>query len=359
PPAYAIMNPQLKECEYPFKALAGVGVALMLIRYLGRVWEHPIDPASYFWAAVGSIADKVPMTGLNRIIVRHVMQNFDAVQDETIEFLLRNYKRINTITDVFNFIQYTARVTANGREANGQHTALRFILQISDAKATLFEDLEKQKKTWEGELNRVFSFLDTLGTDFIGNYFVYYDDEDAIPYPLLGTAATYIVNKLGIPTIMLKHHNGNTVCEGRCGEGFNIVNAFSSCKAHLKQFGGHPKAAGFTMNPGYYDAFIECFNDYLVQNWIAPNLNECNWEVEADLEDLSAENWNKLELLLPWGQMNSEPVIKISNVNRNKLAESLSIDHAGVDIPSTGNGDAVVLWKNSGMIKVLHWQEHS
>ncbi|GAB1468384.1 hypothetical protein MASR2M64_11030 [Candidatus Cloacimonadota bacterium] len=359
PPAYAMMNPQLKECEYPFKALAGVGVALMLIRYLGRVWEHPIDPASYFWAAVGSIADKVPMTGLNRIIVRHVMQNFDAVQDETIEFLLRNYKRINTITDVFNFIQYTARVIANGREANGQHTALRFILQISDAKATLFEDLEKQKKTWEGELNRVFSFLDTLGTDFIGNYFVYYDDEDAIPYPLLGTAATYIVNKLGIPTIMLKHHNGNTVCEGRCGEGFNIVNAFSSCKAHLKQFGGHPKAAGFTMNPGYYDAFIECFNDYLVQNWIAPNLNECNWEVEADLEDLSAENWNKLELLLPWGQMNSEPVIKISNVNRNKLAESLSIDHAGVDIPSTGNGDAVVLWKNSGMIKVLHWQEHS
>ncbi|MDD2229396.1 MAG: DHH family phosphoesterase [Candidatus Cloacimonetes bacterium] len=359
PSAYTIMNPQLKECQYPFKPLAGVGVALMLVRYLGRVWEHPIDPASYFWAAVGSIADKVPMIGINRIIVRHAMENFSEVQDETVEFLLRNYKRMNTFTDIFNFMQYTARMIANGREANGQHTALRFILQISDAKAKLFQDLEKQRNVWEGELNRVFSFLDTLSAGFIGNYFVYFDDDDVIPYSLLGTAATYIVNKLRIPTIMLKHHNGDTVCEGRCSDGFNIVNAFSHCKSHLKQFGGHPKAAGFTMNPAQYDAFLECFNDYLVQNWITADSDEFAWEVEVKLDEITTDNWSRLEVLLPWGQMNSEPLIKICNVSRRRLADSLCIDHAGVDIPHTGTGDAVALWKSSGMIKVLHWQEHS
>jgi len=146
PPAFTIMNPQLPECQYPFKQLAGVGVVLMLIRYLGRLWNHPVDPASYFWTAVGSIADKVPMVGLNRILVRYVLEHFDEVQDETVTFLLRNYNRINTMSDIFNFLQYTSHLIANGREANGQHTAMRFILQLSEAKAKLFEDLESQKK---------------------------------------------------------------------------------------------------------------------------------------------------------------------------------------------------------------------
>ncbi len=359
PEAYTIMNPQLNSCQYPFKSLAGVGVVLMLIRYLGRIWEHPVDPASYFWAAVGSIADKVPMVGLNRIIVRHVLENFNMVHDETVEFLMRNYSRMNSLSDVYSFVLYTSRLIANGREANGQHTALRFILQLSDAKAKLFQDLEKQKNTWEGELNRVFGFLDSLSADFVGSYFVYYDDEDVIPYSLLGTAATYIVNKLRIPTIMLKFHNGDTVCEGRCGEGFNMVDSFSNCKAYLKQFGGHPKAAGFTMAPANYDAFLECFNAFLVQNWNALPANEFSWDAEAEIEDLTVDCWNKLEVLLPWGQMNSEPILLLRNVNRNQLVENINLDHSGVEVPHTGSGDAVVIWKGASMIRVLHWQEHT
>mgnify|MGYP000886282630 CR=1 FL=1 len=357
PDAYTIMNPQLSYCRYPFKSLAGVGVALMLIRYLSKVWEHPIDPASYFWTAVGSLADKVPMVGLNRIIVRHVLENFSEVQDETVEFLLRNYNRVSSKTDVYNFLQYTSRLIANGREADGQHTAMRFILQLSDAKAKLFQDLEKQKNTWEGELNRVFGFLDALSADFVGSYFVYYDDEDVIPYSLLGTAATYIVNKLHIPTIMLKHHNGDTVCEGRCGEGFNMVDSFSHCKAHLKQFGGHPKAAGFTMNPVNYDAFLECFNAFLVQNWKVNEEQVQHWDAEANLEDLNEDNWKKIELLLPWGQMNSEPILKLKQVNWARLIETLSLDHSGVEIPHYGTGDAIILWKSASVVRVLSWQE--
>ncbi len=359
PDAYTIMNPQLSYCQYPFKQLAGVGVVLMLIRYLSKIWEHPIDPASYFWTAVGSLADKVPMIGLNRIIVRHVLDHFSEVQDETVDFLLRNYNRVSSKTDIFNFLQYTSRLIANGREADGQHTAFRFILQLSDAKAKLFQDLERQKNDWEGELNRVFAFLDALSTDFVGSYFVYYDDEDVIPYSLLGTAATYIVNKLHIPTIMLKHHNGDTVCEGRCGEGFNMVDSFSHCKAHLKQFGGHPKAAGFTMHPEQYDAFLECFNSFLVANW-QKNANEVpQWEAEVNLMDLNESNWQKIELLLPWGQMNSEPILKVRQVSRANLMEAFSLDHSGVDVPHQGIGDAIVLWKSTAVIRVLSWQESS
>jgi hypothetical protein len=102
-------------------------------------------------------------------------------------------------------------------------------------KQIFFRSWENQKNKWDSDLNRVFNFLDTLAADFVGNWFVYYDDEDIIPYPLLGTAATYILNKLNIPTLLLKSHNGDTVCEGRCSEGFNIMDAFTHCKKYLKQ----------------------------------------------------------------------------------------------------------------------------
>ncbi len=357
PRAYAIVNPQLPDCLYPFKALSGVGVALMLIRYLGRLLEHPVPPSSYFWTAVGSIADKVPMTGLNRILVRHVFRNWDEMRDPSVEFLLRNNNRISSDTDIFNFIQNTARFIANGREENGQHTAMRFLLQMGKVKAELFLDMEAQKQQWDRDLNRIFSFLDSITAGFEGHGFVYFDDEGVVPYSLLGTAATYILNKLGLPTIMLKLHNGNIVCEGRCGEGFNMVDAFRNCKAHLKQFGGHVKAAGFTLEPGNYDAFLECYSEYLASHDPGEKPTEISAEASAQLSELTSLAWRGLELLLPFGQQNPEPTFELKGVSLEDLQRQFSLEHSGVSVPAGKAGTAVVAWKGPQTMRILAFTE--
>ncbi len=354
PNAYAILNPHLPNCEYPYKSLAGVGVALMLIRYLSKTWDHPISDACYLWTAVGSIADKVPMTGLNRIIVRHVIKNFHNIQDNTIDFLLRNYRRVDTETDIFNFLSYTARIIANGREADGEHTAMRFILQLSDAKAKLFEELEFQRSNWESDLNRVFLFLDTLSAGFVGNYFVYFDDDDVIPYHLMGTASSFIVNRLGIPAIMLKYHNGKMVCEGRCDDGFNMVHAFNHCREHLIQFGGHVKAAGFTMLPESYDAFLECYNGYVMENFKNDKAEkEHGYDTEAKLSELTPHCWEKLEYMLPWGQMNSEPQLLLRGVSAKDFNPYWNFDYSGLKLPEEGEFDIIALWKNPNQLKII------
>lgn len=357
PHAYAILNPQLPECRYPFKSLAGVGVVLMLIRHLGKVLEHPVPPASYFWAAVGSIADKVPMTGLNRIIVRHVFEHWEEMQDSSVEFLLRNNHRVSSYTDIFNFLQNTARLIANGREDGGQHTAMRFLLQVGDAKAELFQDMEMQKRKWDSELNHIFRFLDSIAAGFEGNSFVYFDDDSMIPYSLLGTAATYILNKLTVPTIILKLHNEHIVCEGRCGEGFNMVDAFRCCKEHLKQFGGHVKAAGFTLDPAHYDAFLECYSGYISATLSseAPSA-EPIVDANAEYSELNAQTWAALELLLPFGQQNPEPVISLREVNIDDLQLNFTVEFGGVSIPSGKTGNAIVHWKNPQTIRILSFQ---
>jgi single-stranded-DNA-specific exonuclease len=171
--------------------------------------------------------------------------------------------------------------------------------------------------------------LDTLAADFVGNWFVYYDDEDIIPYPLLGTAATYILNKLNIPTLLLKSHNGDTVCEGRCSEGFNIMDAFTHCKKYLKQFGGHPKAAGFTMQQENYDTFLDCFNNFLLKHFHPSHTASTKYDAVVAAKDINRENWQKLEILLPWGQLNPEPTLLIRNTSKAEIMNYVALDNSG------------------------------
>ncbi len=360
PEAFAIVNPQLPYCQYPFKALAGVGVTLMLIRYLGRILEHQVPLSSYFWTAVGSISDKVPMTGLNRIVVRQVIEHWDELQDPSVEFLLRNHNRVANAMDIFNFMQATARLLANGREEKGQHMALRFLLERGDTKAQLFQNLEQLKNQWESELNHIFGFLDTITAGFMGNAFIYFDDEGVIPYALLGTACTYILGKLGIPIILLKAHNGDIVCEGRCGEGFNMVEAFRYCKTHLKQYGGHVKAAGFTLEPANYDGFLECYNEYLAsQQALLIKAHEPGPDAVLPLSTLHETNWRQLELLLPFGQQNPEPRLLIPETSLEELQAAFSLDSASLALPPSGKVDVHIHWKAPATLRVLAFEESS
>lgn len=354
PDAYGIMNPRLENCRYPFKDLAGVGVALMLIRYLGELLEHEVDESAYFWTAVGSIADKVPMVGLNRVIVRHVIDNWPRMRDASIEFLMRNFRRISDDMDVFDFISNTSRLIANGREEGGQHLAMRFMLQMGDEKARLFQALEREKKHWESELNRIFGYLDTIISDFEARAFIYYDDEDVIPYNFLGTASTYVVSSLNIPAIMIKSHNGKMVCEGRCPDGLNMVDAFTHCKEHLIQYGGHAKAAGFSMEPESYDDFLSCFNDYLDQN-LQPLEQVPRFEVDAVIrpEELHYANWQLMQKLLPYGMQNAEPLLLARDVNVNALMAKLTLEYNNISLPRGEKIDMVFYWKSRQSVRVM------
>lgn len=357
PDAYAILNPQLPHSQYPFKMIAGVGVVLMLIRYLSKLLEHPVEPSLYFWTAIGSIADKVPMTGVNRLIVRHVIDNWDSVRDNTIDFLLRNYNRISSVSDKCGFMQYCCRLIANGREQDGEHVAMKFLLELSDEKVRLFQLLEEEKNNWELALNNVFKLIDTLLEDYDGQAFIYYDDEDLIPYSLLGTAATYVVNNLNIPTIFLKNRHNVMVCEGRCNNSFNIMEAFNYCKDSLIQYGGHVKAAGFTMLPENYNNFIDLFHEYL-------KLHEESTKpttviaIDAVLSSSVLTNriWHELDLIMPYGQENPEPVLVITDVNLELLSDRFSLDSNSIHLPQEGKWDVALQLKGSNLIKLLDYQ---
>ncbi|MDD3633486.1 MAG: DHH family phosphoesterase [Candidatus Cloacimonetes bacterium] len=360
PNAYTIINPHLSYNKYPYKMLAGAGVVLLLIRYLARELEYNITPDYYFWTAVGSIADRVPMTEVNRIIVRYAFQHWKELNDSTVEFLLPYYSPIETYTDIYNFIQYLTRLLSNGREENGQNAALRFLIDTNEKKEELFRHLELLKNQSEAELYKVYNFLDTLTTGFESNVFIYFDDEDIIPYHLLGAAASYIAEKFSVPTLILRLHNSEIVCEGRCAEGFNLVEAFTACKKQLKQYGGHAKAAGFSLEPDKYDSFLECFHQYLDEN--SPESVE-NPQIEPDavvsLDELNERNWLSLELLLPYGEGNPKPCFLIKDTSLMDLQSKFQVDINGFNFPNHIKGNVLVNWIAPQVLRILSFTEAS
>jgi len=360
PNANTIINPHLPYSKYPYKMLAGVGVVLMLIRFLSRELEYDITPDYYFWTAVGSIADRVPMTEVNRIIVRYAFQHWKEINNDTIEFLLPYYGPTETYTDIYALIQYLVRLLSNGREENGENAALRFLIKTDGEKEELFYKLESLKNQSETELAKVYNFLDTLTTGFEGNAFIYLDDEDIIPYHLLGAAASYIAGKFSVPTLIMKLYKSEIVCESRCTEGFNLVEAFTACKEHLKQYGGHAKAAGFSLEPEKYDSFLECFHQYLDENCPEP---VTNLKIEPDavvsLEELNEQNWLSLELLLPYGEDHPEPCFLIKDTTLMGLQSKFQVDINGFNFPDNIKGDVLVSWISPRVLKVLSFTETS
>jgi single-stranded-DNA-specific exonuclease len=120
----------------------------------------------------------------------------------------------------------------------------------------------------------------------------------------------------------------------------------------LKQFGGHVKAAGFTMDPAEYDHFLECFNEYLTENFIAPELDApLLYDAECTLDELNIENWQKVESLLPWGQQNPEPVLLVKGVSYSDFT-AFGIDNGSEHLPRDNKVECLIMWRSQNQIRI-------
>ncbi|MBN2829593.1 MAG: DHH family phosphoesterase [Candidatus Cloacimonetes bacterium] len=338
PHCEAVINPKQKECKYPFDMLAGVGVTLMLIRQIFRYCKSNKIIASepgldfYFWTAVGSISDKVPLISVNRIIVKHVIDNFEKLNYPHINALKSTFGQIDTVNNKLEFLIFAGKIIMNGRDVNGNHLAMDFLLSADDEVEQYLQELIEQKEDNEKAALEVIDFVESIIKDYEGEGFIYFDDENRIPYPMLGMAASHTSSKLKIPALFLSRQNDVIVCEGRCGSGFSILEAFSYCSDSLIQFGGHVKAAGFTMEPQKINEFIFQFNSFLqiTQDSIVEN-KVLKIDTKITIEELTDEFWHKLQTLQPFGMGNPEPIMQMTTT-RKEIAKR-GFKTTGSDLP--------------------------
>lgn len=317
PPAYAVVNPKQPDCEYPFKMLAGVTVTYFLIKQIAAKLESEINLSYLFWTVVGTIADKVPLVGVNRIITREVLENWFSYNDPSIEVMKSYFIAPVDFEKRMSILKFIGKILSNGRLPSGKNLALSFLLASTAEKEVIIDKLIRQQRDHEYKLNNLNEFLNLQITAPQESYLIFEDADDIVEIHLMGYTASILAKKFMIPVVVLKERENVISGEGRCTDGFNLVEAFNYCREFLIQFGGHKKAAGFTIEKAQIDAFIRKFSEF-VKTKIGDI--EYNRMIKIDAV-FSMDEMEKLEnylqsehfLLQPFGQGNSKPKFLVKN----------------------------------------------
>ena len=255
PEAFAVVNPKQKDCKYPGEMLAGVGVAYLLVLQIAEILSYQIEEKYLFWVAVGTVADKVPLIGVNRIFLKEVLNKWFMFKCESFQALKPYMIPALNYNKRIRIIKFISRLLANGREANGTNLSLYFLIASMEEKKVILQKLVQKQRENEIKLNTMSEYLRSSVPVAAKNCIIFLDKEDKIESNLLGFSASQLSSRYLIPVIFLKYKNDIIIGEGRCTDGFNLMEAFSYCKKSLIQFGGHIKAAGFTARKDHLSLF--------------------------------------------------------------------------------------------------------
>jgi single-stranded-DNA-specific exonuclease len=265
PAAVAIVNPHRADCPYPFKHLAGAGVALKLAQALVDRRLEPsararLEPALLQLAALGTVSDVMPLEGENRAIVRHGLRALNERPIAGLSALIRSAGLSRPWIEAEDIaFRLGPRLNAAGRISEA--TITQRLLATNDPAeaetlAAKLEALNDERRDLAG------AALDDARAG-LGIH------AGVLP-PALVVRSTYAAGVLGLVAVRLVEETGRTVVvleqtDGlsrgsvRAPAGVSAIEAVTACGHHLIRFGGHKGAAGFAIDAAKIDAFSAAF----------------------------------------------------------------------------------------------------
>ncbi|MBI3473172.1 MAG: single-stranded-DNA-specific exonuclease RecJ [Candidatus Solibacter usitatus] len=353
PPALAVLNPNQPGCPYPEKNLCGVGVAFKLVQALLDTLPWPKEKVTRTLnsflklVAIGTVADVVPLTGENRIIVRHGLDGLDNVKNPGLRALL----------DVAGFAAGTApsagqvafrvapRINAAGRMDTANDVIEMFLTADAARARQLAEQLHVlNTERQEAEQAIVRAILEECARVPVtgGDYALVFSSLDW-HRGVLGIVASRLVERFNRPTFVLGHDaEGLAQGSGRSIPAFHLLDALESMPDFFLKFGGHAHAAGLTMSSDRVEAFREEFNRY-ASSRLAPEdlLPTLSIDAEIALPELNDRTVTELLSLAPFGHGNPMPVLVSRGVEIGAAPTLMKEKHFRV--PVVQNRRALVL----------------
>ena len=313
PHAYALINPKLSGCTYPYKMLAGVGVAYKLVQALWKAGlRHPFQGRDLLdMVALGTVSDMAPLDGENRVLVKF---GIDAMNLQSVRPGLRALIEAAGVTGPIDCrkLGYTLgpRINSAGRIDDAVR-AYQLLLCDDDeaarAMAVELNDLNTRRRGIQGEMEaRAEELVRTSGK--AAGRIIVLDGED-FPAGLVGLVAGRLVERFGRPVLLLER--GEESCRGsaRSVAGFSILDALTECGDLFVKYGGHAMAAGFTLHherlPELEARLLAIAARDLTDEMLEPRLV---YEAELPLGSQSFELLDQVRLLEPFGQGNPEPL---------------------------------------------------
>ncbi|MCL7746942.1 single-stranded-DNA-specific exonuclease RecJ [Halalkalibacter alkaliphilus] len=339
PDAYAIINPKKPGCPYPFKGLAGVGVALKVAHaLLGRVPSEWLDIA-----VIGTVADLVPLVDENRLLV---MEGLHVLQSTNKPGLIALKKKCGIDSQVVQAdhvgFGIGPRINAVGRLDSADpavHLLLAETQEEAEHLATEIDYLNKERQTVVKEITEAAVTVveeqyppDKNDVLVIGG--------EGWNAGVIGIVASRLVERYYRPTIVLSIDREKGVAKGsaRSIEGFDMFAELSKSRDILPHFGGHPMAAGLTMNVEDLDLLRTRLNEQakvvLTEEDFKP---VTSIDLVATVDEISVSVIKQLDQLAPFGVSNPTPKVLLQDVQLDQMRK-IGSDSNHLKVGFSGNG---------------------
>lgn len=321
PQALAVINPKKPGCPYPYKHLAGVGVAFKLAHaILDRLPEELLE-----FAALGTVADLMPLTGENRLIVK---QGLLRMQDST----YAGFRSLIGVSGIDNKevtashigFSLAPRINASGRlEAADIAVKLLTTSDEKEAEQIAFEldMLNKERQLIVEEMvKEAFVLAEQQQAKGLDKVIVVAKEQWNVG--VVGIVASKIVEKFYRPTLVLSIDPQTGMAKGsaRSIAGFDLHKALTACEEMLDHYGGHQAAAGMSLNSSHLEAFTHKLNELaaavLTEQDFIPLLKA---DAACSLSDVPIASIEQLEKLAPFGMGNPAPRFMFTDLSLSDI----------------------------------------
>jgi len=327
PAAIAIVNPKRHDNGYPFDQLAGVGVAFKIVAALFADHGIPVEELNQHLdlVAVGTVADRMPLLGENRAMVRAGLRVLRQTYKPGLRELLDRAsidRQHGVMADDIAF-RVGPLLNAAGRMAEAE-TGLRLLLAKTELEAAPLADQlcrhNADRKTTNRRLTE--EVHEIISRSFVaekdGALVVWGDDWHQ---GVIGIVASQVVDCWNRPAVVVAFDGNTGRGSGRSVEGFDLHEALESCKSLLVKFGGHSKAAGLTIERANIEEFARKLNELASDRLTdGPPEKTRIIDLEVDLETIDFDLFQSLQHLMPFGEGNPTPILITNRVQFSNMS---------------------------------------
>jgi len=345
PKAKAIVNPWQKGDKYPFKELAGAGVAYKLACALlmkgtvpgGASGDSPLKKWLLDLVAIATVTDVMPIISENRTLVKYGLGVLAQTQWIGLEELMKVARLTPLVTQASlngeppttNLDTYTLgyilgpRISAASRI---DHADIAFQLLVTENRSEakrLAEDLNEKNIKRQNLIDQIVREIESRLQEVLhqeNNPKLIFEGDKNWSAGLIGLAAGKIAEKYHRPTLLYREKESISYISGRSIPQFNLIEALEQCSSLLDEFGGHKGAAGFSVKnkrrEEVKNKLIQIAEEKLTDEDLIPLL-----EIDAQLspEEINWQNYDQLQLFQPFGQANPRPKFLVRDLEVSDL----------------------------------------
>jgi single-stranded-DNA-specific exonuclease recJ len=319
PEAVAVLDPQRKDCNYPYRWLSGCGVSFKLAQAYSLRHNLPMSDLYKLLdlVCVSIASDIVPITGENRILAHFGLQQLNRNPSLGLKTILK-FSGIDKDLSINDIVfRIGPKINAAGRVESGNKSVELLIADDIEKAAEVagsINNFNDQRKKLDHDITEeALEYINQSHYDQTQKATVLYNPN--WHKGVIGIVASRLTEYYYRPTVILTESNGLATGSARSVEGFDLYYAISQCSEFLENYGGHKYAAGLTLKLENIEPFKAKFqrivSETITEEMLTPQINI---DVQIKLNDITAELYTMIQKFAPFGPNNTIPVFMTDNV---------------------------------------------